>query len=57
MPAFTTADLGLRYQTPVFGKDLVLRFNVTNLTGEGYWLSSDYIGRPRSLVFSAQLSF
>ncbi|WP_434457699.1 TonB-dependent receptor [Stutzerimonas urumqiensis] len=58
IPSFTTFDLGGRYRMAVSEtSDLTLRANLSNLTDETYWLSSHYLGAPRTLTFSAQLEF
>ena len=36
---------------------LTLRTNISNLANKEYWLSSYYLGAPRTLTFSAQLEF
>jgi iron complex outermembrane receptor protein len=57
LPSFTTFDAGARYRMPVADNQLTLRANVSNLADKQYWLSSHYIGAPRTLTFSAQLEF
>lgn len=58
LPSFTTFDLGARYRTRLTdSSNLTLRTNVSNLTNKQYWLSSYYLGAPRTLTFSAQLEF
>jgi iron complex outermembrane receptor protein len=58
LPSFTTFDAGARYRAQL-GSDntLTLRTNVSNLANKEYWLSSYYLGAPRTLTFSAQLEF
>jgi len=58
LPSFTTFDAGARYRAQL-GSDntLTLRTNVSNLANKEYWLSSHYLGAPRTLTFSAQLEF
>jgi iron complex outermembrane recepter protein len=60
-PAYTTADLGLRYATRVFGRETTVRALVTNLTDKRYWMSNYTIGTmmgaPRTVSFSASLAF
>lgn len=56
--AFTTGDLGVRYQTRVFNnRKLTVRFNVNNVTDEQYWLNSTFLGYPRTYAAGAQLQF
>lgn len=59
LPSFVTADLGLRYQTKMrpFGNDLIMRFNVQNITNEAYWLTPSYVGQPRTFALSVQTRF
>ncbi len=58
IPSFTTFDLGGRYRMALGDeRALTLRANLSNLTDEEYWLSSHYIGAPRTLKLSAQLEF
>ncbi|MDP9940188.1 TonB-dependent receptor [Ectopseudomonas alcaliphila] len=58
LPSFTTFDAGARYRMPLNDDNtLTLRTNVSNLTNKEYWLSSHYLGAPRTLTFSAQLEF
>lgn len=58
LPSFVTADLGLRYQTKLTpGNDLILRFDVKNITNENYWLTPSYVGQPRTFALSAQTRF
>jgi iron complex outermembrane receptor protein len=58
LPSFTTFDAGARYRMPLGSANtLTLRGNVSNLADKDYWLSSYYLGAPRTLTFSAQLEF
>nr|WP_255406992.1 TonB-dependent siderophore receptor [Rhodoferax sp. OV413] len=57
LPSYVTVDLGLRYATKVSGRPVTLRATVNNVADRDYWLSSYYLGTPRSLAFSAQLQF
>lgn len=57
LPSFTTFDAGARYRMPVADNQLTLRANLSNLADKEYWLSSHYLGAPRTLTFSAQLEF
>lgn len=57
LPSYTTFDLGLRYTTKVAGKLTSLRLIVNNLADRNYWISSYYLGSPRSVAFSAQMQF
>ncbi|MHA6495062.1 TonB-dependent siderophore receptor [Pseudomonas borbori] len=58
LPSFTTFDAGARYRAQLNADNaLTLRANVSNLANKEYWLSSSYLGAPRTLTFSAQLEF
>lgn len=58
IPSFTTFDLGGRYRLALADdRALTLRANLSNLTDEEYWLSSHYLGAPRTIELSAQLEF
>ncbi len=57
LPAYTTADIGLRYTTRLAGKTTTLRLNVNNLANKSYWMNSYYVGAPRSVAFSGQVQF
>ncbi|WP_415754361.1 TonB-dependent siderophore receptor [Pseudomonas leptonychotis] len=58
LPSFTTFDAGARYRAQLSSDNsLTLRANVSNLANKEYWLSSYYLGAPRTLTFSAQLEF
>lgn len=57
LPAYTTADIGLRYSTRLAGQATTLRLNVNNLANKSYWMNSYYVGAPRSVAISGQLQF
>lgn len=57
LPSFTTGDIGARYTTEVATLPLTLRVNVSNITNEAYWMSTQYTGTPRTLSASAQIMF
>lgn len=57
LKSFTTLDLGARYNTKVFGNPLTLRVNVSNVTDKNYWQNSYYLGPPRTVAVSAQMTF
>jgi iron complex outermembrane receptor protein len=59
LASFITADLGLRYQTKMrpFGNDLIMRFDVKNITNENYWVTPSYVGQPRTFALSVQTRF
>ncbi|WP_418186508.1 TonB-dependent siderophore receptor [Aliarcobacter lanthieri] len=56
--AYTTADLGIRYETKLENKyDTTFRLYVSNITDEKYWANSGSLGDPRTIGFSATLKF
>lgn len=57
LPSFTTGDIGARFVTAVATLPLTLRLNVSNITNEAYWMSTQYTGTPRTLSASAQIMF
>jgi iron complex outermembrane recepter protein len=57
LPAVTIGDMGLRYNTRISQRPLILRANVTNLTNKSYWTSSSFEGDPRTIAVSAQIKF
>lgn len=57
VPAYTTVDLGARYETKIYNKPLTLRLNVSNIEDKSYWMNSYYVGPPRTIAFSAQMKF
>jgi len=57
IPSYTLYDIGARYSTRLFDKSLIVRLNVINLTGKNYWQSQDILGVPRTVAFSASMSF
>lgn len=57
LKSYTTLDLGLRYATQIYGKPLTLRANVSNVTDKNYWQNTYYLGAPRTVALSAQITF
>lgn len=62
VPSWTTFDLGARYATKVYGKDLTLRANVVNVFNRAYWSGVASYGTisqgvPRTLMLSASMDF
>lgn len=57
LKSYTTLDLGARYTTKAFGNPLTLRVNVSNVTDKSYWQNSYYLGAPRTVAVSAQMTF
>lgn len=64
LPSFGTEDIGFRYRaSELFGRKLplgqefILRFDVTNVADARYWVTSNYVGQPRTFAVSAQLKF
>jgi iron complex outermembrane receptor protein len=56
-PGVVTFDLGARYKMKLRNTTVTYRLNVQNLTDKNYWMSSDYVGPPRTICGSASLSF
>lgn len=57
LPEFVTGDLGLRYETEIGGSPVVTRFQVANVTDESYWMSTRFIGAPRSFSLTVETKF
>jgi len=57
IPSYTLYDIGARYNTRLFDKSLTVRLNVINLTGKNYWQDTYSLGVPRTIAFSASMSF
>ncbi|MDR1921228.1 MAG: TonB-dependent receptor [Candidatus Adiutrix sp.] len=61
VPAYATADLGLRLATKAFDQDVIYRLNVYNLTNKKYWFGGGnshlHTGQPRSVALSAEIQF
>jgi iron complex outermembrane recepter protein len=61
IPDWTRLDVGARYATAIGAIPVVLRLNVTNVTGEDYWASAKgfglSLGSARSALLSATVSF
>ncbi|WP_420135366.1 TonB-dependent receptor [Rhodopseudomonas sp.] len=60
-PDWTRLDLGARYTTTqLTGKPVTFRFNIENVTGENYWLTTGTyvtVGAPRTYLLSAAFDF
>ena len=56
-PSTTLVDLGLRYRTTFGGKEATFRLDVNNALDKSYYSSTNYLGDPRSIAFSAQMHF
>lgn len=61
VPGFVRFDAGARYETTMFAKPTVLRFNVENVMGKDYWASALgsvlTLAEPRTYKLSAQMGF
>lgn len=58
--AVNVADLGLRYQRRILGRETTLRLGVANVADKRYWATRSgmlYPGAPRTLMASATLVF
>lgn len=57
LPSVVTFDAGARYTTVMNKTQLISRVYVTNLTNKNYWISSNFTGEPRTLMYSLTASF
>lgn len=57
VPGYTTGDLGARYQFRIFNAPLIARYNVSNFTGQNYWLNNNYLGAPRAHSFTLEFRY
>jgi iron complex outermembrane receptor protein len=57
LPAYTVANLGVRYLVRLFGVPAIFRLDVDNVANSNYWLSAGYEGDPRSVMSSVQVKF
>ena len=60
LPSWTRYDVGLRYRTQIFRKNVVFRANLENVFGKRYWLAQGaYLmdSAPRTVLLSAQFDF
>ncbi|RBQ30366.1 TonB-dependent siderophore receptor [Arcobacter sp. FW59] len=57
IPSYTLYDAGLRYKTKLDKYPTTFLLNVSNLTGEDYWASSNMLGDPRTVAFSMKMEF
>ncbi len=55
--SYTIYDAGLRYKTKLDKYPTTFNFNVTNLTGEDYWTTTNQLGIPRNIAFSMKMEF
>ena len=55
--AYTVYDAGLRYKTKIDKYPTTYNFNVTNLTGEDYWTTTNQLGIPRNIAYSMKVEF
>lgn len=61
LPDWTRVDLGARYETVMFGRDMVWRANVENVADSSYWASAAMstlsLNAPRRFLLSATTRF
>ena len=57
IPSYTLYDAGFRYKTKLDKYSTTFLLNVSNLTGEDYWASSNYLGDSRSTAVSMKMEF
>ncbi len=56
LESYTLLDLGIRYETEIYGKNVTARLNVKNATDEDYWAATSP-GAPRTVAFSVSTRF
>lgn len=57
LPSYTLVDVGARYVFTSDDTPVSLSMNIKNVTGKDYWVNNNYLGDPRTVTFSAQVSF
>ena len=58
LPSYTLVDVGARYLLSAGDfAPVTLRLNVNNATDKSYWANGSFIGEPRSIAFSANVTF
>ncbi|MGE0630156.1 MAG: TonB-dependent receptor, partial [Hyphomicrobiaceae bacterium] len=62
VPAYAIGDVGMRYETSVYGTPMIMRMNVQNVTDNHYWQNVGFggdlvLGLPRTYSFSATVKF
>ncbi|MDR1049830.1 MAG: TonB-dependent receptor [Deltaproteobacteria bacterium] len=57
MRSVTLFDLGLSYRTEAAGHPLRFNFMLQNVADKKYWLSSYYLGNPRTFLLTSQIDF
>lgn len=57
LPDYLTYDAGFRYTTTIGQTPAILRFNVSNLTDESYWVVGGVVNDPRRFSGSLELKF
>ena len=54
---YTLLDIGARYKINLTDNPITVRFNMTNLTDEAYWVNNAYLGDGRRIALSANINF
>lgn len=61
VPSYARMDVGVRYLTEWFGRNLIFRGIVKNATNKRYWAGAEYTsvypGQPRTVYVSASVDF
>ncbi len=60
VPWSMTGNVGLRYETRIYGHAMTTRFNVENFTGEDYWVATGSglaLGQPRTYSLSFEFAW
>ncbi len=55
IPAHTTFDAGMRYDTNIGSNPVKFNLNISNLSDKKYWTNSYYVGNPRTVSFSVKV--
>jgi iron complex outermembrane receptor protein len=60
-PAYNVVDLGLRFQTALWGKTTIFRFDVTNVANKAYWAAEPgaelFLAQPRAFILTGSIEF
>ncbi|MBL4783162.1 MAG: TonB-dependent receptor [Porticoccaceae bacterium] len=57
LDSYALIDIGARYQLGIADHELTLRFNLSNLTDERYWVNNVFLGDSRRISMSANIKF
>ena len=57
LPGYSVGDIGLRYSTKVYNREVIFRFNINNIANTAYWQVNGVEGSPRTFLTSMQVKF